>query len=109
MENKSKRKAKMSTIGIGFKMALSTIIYSFIIVKVSFYSRIDFKINAVPDNLLIILGTVLIIMKSQISIVLKQELNSARVYAEGRGIRIEVKDETFINDIKELINIKIAN
>ena len=50
-----------------------------------------------------------IIMKSQISIVIKKELDSARVYAEGRGIRIEIKDEMFIDDIKELIDIKIAN
>jgi hypothetical protein len=37
------------------------------------------------------------------------ELSAAKVYAEGRGIRIEVKDETVINDIKELINVKLAN
>lgn len=50
-----------------------------------------------------------IIMKSEVSKEIRQELDSARVYVEGRGIRLEVKDETFINDIKELINIKIAN
>jgi tRNA U38,U39,U40 pseudouridine synthase TruA len=49
------------------------------------------------------------IMKSQVSDSIKTELGSARVYAEGRGIRIDVKDEIILNDIKELIDIKIAN
>jgi hypothetical protein len=40
---------------------------------------------------------------------LRESLSAAKVYAEGRGIRIEVKDETVINDIKELINVKLAN
>jgi len=38
-----------------------------------------------------------------------KELQAARIYAEGRGIRIAVKDSTLINDIKELIDIKLAN
>jgi len=50
-----------------------------------------------------------VIMKSNISKDIKSELESAKVYAEGRGIRIEVKDESVISDIKELISIKIAN
>lgn len=49
------------------------------------------------------------IMKSQVSSEIKQELKSAKVYAEGCGIRIDVKNETIINDIKELIYIKLAN
>ena len=49
-----------------------------------------------------------IIMKSLVSDSIKVDLDSARVYAEGRGIRIDIKDELVINDIKELINIKLS-
>ena len=49
------------------------------------------------------------IMQSSISVDIKKELEAARVYAEGRGIRLEVKNESIINDIKKLIDIKIAN
>jgi Protein of unknown function (DUF3788) len=49
------------------------------------------------------------IMQSSVSDNIKKELEAARVYAEGRGIRIEVRDESVIKDIKELIDIKIAN
>jgi len=45
-------------------------------------------------------------LKSKIATDIKSELESARVYAEGRGIRIEVKDGKIENDIKELINIR---
>ncbi len=50
-----------------------------------------------------------IILKSSVSKEIKEELKSARVYAEGRGIRINIKSDSQINDIKELIDIKIAN
>lgn len=49
------------------------------------------------------------IMKSQISGEIKVELEAAKVYAEGRGIRIDITDETVIQDIKALIDIKIAH
>jgi len=49
------------------------------------------------------------IMKSNIAESIKTELQNARVYAEGRGIRIDVKDDKVLNDIKELVTIKIAN
>jgi hypothetical protein len=49
------------------------------------------------------------VMKSQIENSIKTELDSATVYAEGRGIRIDIKDKMIINDIKELIDIKLAN
>ncbi|MDP4238280.1 MAG: DUF3788 domain-containing protein [Bacteroidota bacterium] len=49
------------------------------------------------------------ILESQVSEAIKSELNSARIYAEGRGIRIEITDKTVIKDIKALIDIKIAN
>ena len=50
-----------------------------------------------------------VINKSCISEVIKEELKSARIYAEGRGIRIAVKNEAIMNDIFELITIKLAN
>ena len=48
-----------------------------------------------------------VIMKSSISSSIKSELESAKVYAEGRGIRIDIMDELLIPDIKELIDIKL--
>ena len=47
------------------------------------------------------------IMESSISMEIKTELEAAKVYAEGRGIRIEVRNNTVLEDIKELIRIKI--
>lgn len=47
------------------------------------------------------------IMTSNISESIKKELLAAKVYAEGRGIRIDIKDETLQNDILNLIEIKI--
>ena len=38
---------------------------------------------------------------------IKTELRNAKVYAEGRGIRIEIKDASKSRDIKELIKIKL--
>ena len=38
---------------------------------------------------------------------IKQELSSAKVYAEGRGIRIDVKDNLIVPDILKLIEIKL--
>jgi len=49
------------------------------------------------------------VLKSGVSIAIKTELESAKAYAEGRGIQIEVKEEKIINDINNLINIKLAN
>jgi hypothetical protein len=37
------------------------------------------------------------------------DLLAARVYAEGRGIRIDVRDAGIIADIKQLIEIKLAH
>ena len=48
------------------------------------------------------------IMEGNISENIKVELKSAKKYAEGRGIRIEVKDRTYLDDLKELIAIKIS-
>jgi hypothetical protein len=47
------------------------------------------------------------IMESTISASIKEELQAAKVYAEGRGIRIYVKDEHIMSDVKELISIKL--
>lgn len=49
------------------------------------------------------------ILKSEVSNEIKKELEMAKVYAEGRGIRIDVKDDDILSDIKKLIDIKIAN
>ncbi len=48
------------------------------------------------------------IMKSGISDTIKTELENARVYAEGRGIRIDINNESLLNDINELIAIKLS-
>ena len=50
-----------------------------------------------------------IIINSEISESIKTELNAAKVYAEGRGIRIEIKDEILLKDIQFLIDVKLAN
>jgi len=49
------------------------------------------------------------ILASEISGKIKVELKNARVYAEGRGIRIDVKDDSPLTDIKKLIDIKLSN
>ena len=49
------------------------------------------------------------ILKSNISESIKTDLRNARVYAEGRGLRIEVKNSNYIKDIQTLITIKISN
>ncbi|MDF3026058.1 MAG: hypothetical protein K0S23_365 [Fluviicola sp.] len=49
------------------------------------------------------------IMGSDVSDEIKAELNAAKSYAEGRGIRIEIRDTTKIEDIRKLIQFKIAN
>ena len=50
-----------------------------------------------------------LIMQSKIANAIKAELDSARVYAEGRGIRIDIKNKMIINDIKILIDIKLTH
>ena len=50
-----------------------------------------------------------IILQSKISISIKKELEVAKVYAEGRGIRIDIKDDLPVDDIKKLVDIKLAN
>lgn len=49
------------------------------------------------------------ILETNISETIKNDLLTAKKYAEGRGVRIDVKDETSIPDIQKLIEIKLAN
>jgi hypothetical protein len=49
------------------------------------------------------------IMTAGISDQIKSDLSVARVYAEGRGIRIDVTGNSVIADIKKLIEIKLSN
>lgn len=49
------------------------------------------------------------ILSSDISSEIKQELINSKVYMEGRVIRLEIHDRTLLNDIKKLVEIKIAN
>lgn len=49
------------------------------------------------------------ILESDIAKEIKTEIENAKVYAEGRGIRIDVKDKRVVDDIKKLIKIKISN
>lgn len=46
---------------------------------------------------------------STISDTIKKIIIEAPVYAEGRGVRIDVLDDIVISDIKILVDIKIAN
>ena len=48
------------------------------------------------------------IFEIKISENIKANLRAARVYAEGRGIRIDIKDDSIANDIRQLIAIKIS-
>lgn len=48
-------------------------------------------------------------LASHISDEIKKIIESARVYAEGRGVRVDVTGPEFVADIKKLIAIKIAN
>lgn len=49
------------------------------------------------------------VLESDVSQAIKSELNAARAYAEGRGITLDVKNSLSINDIRELVDIKIAH
>ena len=48
------------------------------------------------------------ILAENISDTIKTELNNARVYAEGRGIQIEIREHSNLRDVKKLIEIKLA-
>ena len=48
------------------------------------------------------------ILKSEVSEQIKSDLEGAKVYAEGRGVRIPVPDRSILKDIYSLIDIKLA-
>ncbi|NQU32864.1 MAG: DUF3788 domain-containing protein [Bacteroidetes bacterium] len=50
-----------------------------------------------------------IILETDVDQNIKDNLLAAKKYAEGRGISIEVRDQSNISDIKKLVNIKLAN
>jgi hypothetical protein len=47
------------------------------------------------------------VMASDIATEIKEVIASAKVYAEGRGFRIEVRNDQNLTDIKKLIDIKL--
>lgn len=49
------------------------------------------------------------ILESDIDKAIKDELNAAKKYAEGRGIRLDVKTKAALTDIKKLIQIKLQH
>lgn len=49
------------------------------------------------------------VMQSNVVDHIKSELSSAKAYAEGRGIRIDVINDAILDDIRALIDIKIAH
>ncbi len=50
-----------------------------------------------------------IVMESNISSDIKKDLMQATKYAEGRGIRIEITNDSLLPDIEQLIMIKLNN
>jgi hypothetical protein len=48
------------------------------------------------------------VMESTLSKAIKDDLQAARPYAEGRGIRIEVKAQKTLRDLDLLVDIKLA-
>lgn len=49
------------------------------------------------------------ILSSDMDETIKTELKNAKVYAEGRGIRVDVKNQSLLKDLKKLISIKILH
>lgn len=49
------------------------------------------------------------VLASPVSDDVKNELQNARVYAEGRGISVVISGEEKLTDVKRLIEIKLAN
>jgi len=70
-------KEKMSIIGIGFKLAIMTILYSIFIVVLGYYIKLDLRINIIPYKFLLILGTILLIVGIPFLIVSIITLNKA--------------------------------
>ena len=49
------------------------------------------------------------VLESDVNKLIKKELKEARIYGEGRGIRIAVNDNQILGDIKTLVRIKLEN
>ena len=49
------------------------------------------------------------VIASSVNESIKTDLLNAKKYAEGRGVIIEIRNESLLNDIKTLIEIKLAN
>jgi hypothetical protein len=49
------------------------------------------------------------VLSSDLSKAIKMELKNARKYAEGRGLRIDVKSATDVENIRKLVEIKVKN
>jgi hypothetical protein len=49
------------------------------------------------------------VLKSQLPESIKNELMNARKYAEGRGIRFEIRDNSQLDSVLQLIRIKLEN
>ncbi len=49
------------------------------------------------------------VLESNIDSGIIETLKEAKVYAEGRGIRVDVQDKSLIKDLKKLITIKVEN
>ena len=49
-----------------------------------------------------------VVMQSSVSEQIKSDLASAKKYAEGRGVRIEVRGKSVVDDILQLVGIKHA-
>lgn len=49
------------------------------------------------------------ILDSDVADSIKEELRNTKIYAEGRGIRIDVKNKKVLKDVEKLITIKISH
>lgn len=49
------------------------------------------------------------VMKADLADIIKTELMNSKIYMEGRGISLEIKNKSLVKDIKELVRIKVAN
>lgn len=49
------------------------------------------------------------VVKSGLPETIKNELVNARKYAEGRGIRFEIRDDSQLDNVMQLIKIKLEN
>lgn len=49
------------------------------------------------------------VLESDVQDFIKQELSQARVYAEGRGVRIDIHEKNDLSDVKTIVRIKLEN